>query len=98
MKKREKTYVFMGKEVRIRYEKYAVNGTLAVRLESVMDDEYMAVVTVNLDCPLQGKKRAFVDENNVPGIGEWLVANGIARALGYRQESGFCVYGLYEFK
>ena len=40
---------------------------------------------------------AFVDENNLPGIGAWLRKNKIASPLGYKERSGFCQYELYAF-
>ena len=40
---------------------------------------------------------AFVDENNLPGIGAWLKKNKIASPLGYKERSGFCQYELYSF-
>ena len=56
-----------------------------------------AVITVNLCCPLQTDKFAFVDENNLPGIGAWLKRSKIAIPMGYKQRSGFCLYELYSF-
>ena len=47
-------------------------------------------ITVNLGCPLQTDRLAFVDENNLPGIGAWLRKNKIASPLSYKQHSGFC--------
>ena len=59
--------------------------------------EQSGVITVNLGSPLQTDRLAFVDENNLPGIGAWLKKNGIASPLGYKQRSGFCQYELYSF-
>ena len=93
-----KTYKFNDIEVSLSFETYRNNGTLAVEMNTVPDDEPYGVITVNLGCPLQSDRLAFVDENNMPGIGAWLQANGIASPLGYRQRSGFCLYELYSFK
>ena len=92
-----KTYKFNDIEVSLSFETYRNNGTLAVEMTTVPDDEPYGVITVNLGCPLQSDRLAFVDENNLPGIGAWLQANGIASPLGYRQRSGFCLYELYSF-
>ena len=46
---------------------------------------------------LQTDSLAFVDENNLPGIGAWLKKNKIASPLGYKERSGFCQYELYNF-
>ena len=59
--------------------------------------EQSGVITVNLGSPLQTDRLAFVDENNLPGIGAWLKKNGIASPLGYKQRSGLCQYELYSF-
>ena len=92
-----KTYKFNDIEVSLSFENYRNNGTLAVEMNTVPDDEPYATITVNLCCPLQTNRMAFVDENNLPGIGAWLQDNGIASPLGYRQRSGFCLYELYSF-
>lgn len=40
----------------------------------------------------------FVDENNLPGIGRWLVEHEIAKPLDIAAQSGYCTYQAYEFK
>ena len=92
-----KTFDYNGMEVCLRYETYRNNGTLAVEMDTVEDGDSWAVITVNLNCPLQNNTMAFVDENNLPGIGAWLKKNSIAKPLGYVQRSGFCTYELYSF-
>ena len=92
-----KTYKYYDTEVTLSFESYRNNGTLAVGMNTVPDDEPYATVTVNLGCPLQTDRLAFVDENNLPGIGAWLKKNKIASPLGYKQRSGFCLYELYVF-
>ncbi len=84
-------------EVKLSFESYRNNGTLAVEMITVTDEDLYAVITVNLCCPLQTDRLAFVDENNLPGIGAWLMRNKIAIPLGYKQRSGFCQYELYSF-
>ena len=36
------------------------------------DGELYGCLTVNLNHPLQSDTLAFLDENNMPGIGKWL--------------------------
>jgi len=80
-----------------------VMGGVAVEMLSKEHDEWSnedvwepyAVITrfiLSVD-----KDEAFVDENNLPGIGEWLESNGLAEATGYGCPSGYCVYPLYKF-
>ena len=92
-----KTLKFNDTEVKLSFESYRNNGTLAVEMITVPDEALYAVITVNLCCPLQTDRLAFVDENNLPGIGAWLKRNKIATPLGYKQRSGFCQYELYSF-
>ena len=92
-----KTYDYNGTEVSLRFDTYRSNGTLAVEMISAEDGESWAVVTVNLCSPFQDGTMAFVDENNLPGIGAWLKKNRIAKPLGFVQRSGFCKYELYSF-
>ncbi len=92
-----KTLKFKGTEVSLSFDCYQNNGTLAVLMNTVPDEDLYAVITVNLCCPLQTDRLAFVDENNLPGIGAWLKRNKIATPLGYKQRSGFCQYELYNF-
>ena len=88
-----KSYTFNGVRVLLRREEY-LNGTVAV-LMVTEDGEYYADVTVNLDHPLQSGDLAFLDENNMPGIGRWIERNGLGSFTGVRACSGFCTYPLY---
>ena len=92
-----KTFKFHNTEVSLNFTTYRNNGTLAVEMNSVTDEDSFGVITVNLNCPLQSDRLAFIDENNYPGIGAWLQANRIASPIGYTQRSGFCIYELYSF-
>ena len=85
-----KTFNFNDTEVSLKRNSYRNNGTLAMEMITVPDDEPYSMITVNICCPLQ-------NDNNNPGIGAWLRKNGIAKPLGYKQRSGFCLYELYEF-
>lgn len=93
-----KALSFQNTEVTLDFTTYRNNGTLAVQMTNVRDKDLYGMVTVNLCCPLQSDTRAFVDENNLPGIGTWLEEHGFASPLGYSQRSGFCTYQLYEFQ
>ena len=92
-----KTYSYNGLKVYLRPTTYANNGTLAIEMLCEDDNEFYDVITVNLDSFLQSEELAFVDDNNLPGIGQWLESNGIAAPTGFCQASGFCKYQLYEF-
>ena len=92
-----KTYNYNGLNVYLKATSYANNGSLAVQILSGDDNEFYDVITVNLGSFLQTEQLAFVDDNNLPGIGQWLESNGIATPIGYTQRSGFCNYPLYEF-
>ena len=79
-----KTLKFKNTEVKLSFDSYRNNGTLAVLMNTV-------------GSLLQTDRLAFVDENNLPGIGAWLKKNKIASPLGYKERSGFCQYELYAF-
>ena len=83
-----KTLKFKGTEVSLSFDSYQNNGSLAVLMNTVPDDELYGVITVNLGSFLQTDRLAFVDENNLPGIGAWLRKNKIASPLGYKERSG----------
>lgn len=56
------------------------------------------VATVNLpDSEHLPLDEQFIDENNLPGIGEWLQRNNIAKPTGKLGFSGFCSYPVYKF-
>jgi len=59
-----KALKFHNTEVSLNITTYRKNGTLAVQMNTVPDDDLYGVITVNLCCPLQSDKRAFVSENN----------------------------------
>ena len=45
--------------------------------------------------PLQSDTLAFLDENNMPGIGKWLRKKKLGIDMGVKAVSGFCTYPLY---
>ena len=89
-----KTYDYKGTKVSVEKTEYRNNGTVALLLNNA-DGELFAVATVNLCHPLQSDSMAFLDENNLPGIGKWIEKNGLGLAMGYLAASGFCRYPLY---
>ena len=60
-----------------------------------LNGEAYAVVTVNLNHPMQSDSMAFLDENNYPGIGKWIEKNHLGMQMGVIAASGFCRYPLY---
>lgn len=89
-----KTYDYNGTKVYLQKEQYRNNGTLAV-LMFKEDGELYGNVTVNLNHPLQSEDMAFLDENNLPGIGKWLTKKKLGINMGANACSGFCTYPLY---
>lgn len=91
-----KIYNYDGQSVYLETANYRNNDTLAVLMFNVNGEPYGAI-TVNLCSLLQSYEKAFIDENNIPGIGEWLVLNNIAEPLHMSQDSAYCRYPLYKF-
>ncbi len=89
-----KTYDYNGTKVYLQKEEYRNNGTLAVLMFKEDGDLYGSV-TVNLNHPLQSDIMAFLDENNLPGIGKWLTQRSLGIYMGVNARSGFCTYPLY---
>lgn len=99
-------------EVKLDVASYRNNGTMAVQLFSRMED-YMgdcpsseqlpfenpyAVITVNLpDSERLAANEQFVDLNNLPDIGRWLVQNNIAEPTEHMAQSGYCTYQAFAF-
>ena len=69
------TYNYNGTEVSLKKSEYR-NGTVALVMND-QDGELYAVATVNLCHPLQSDCLAFLDENNLPGIGDWITIKGL---------------------
>ena len=88
-----RTYDYHGTEVSLEKGTYR-NGTVALLLNET-DGELYAVATVNLCHPLQSDSMAFLDENNLPGIGRWIELNHLGVKMGVVASSGFCRYPLY---
>lgn len=92
-----KTYTYQGRKVHLRYTTYQSGGSLAVEMLCNDDPEFREVITVNLCSPMQDECCAFIDSNNMPGIGRWLERNHLSTDTGFRQRSGFCNYELHIF-
>ena len=90
------TYELNGRRVYLKKEDFFLNDTPAAMIYTE-DGEPYGNLTVNLSSPSQSDETAFLDENNLPGIGEWVERNGIGTFLGIRGRSGFCSYPLYLF-
>lgn len=102
-----------GVDVKCRFSSYTHNGTLAMQLFCRPDDPIEASLfsagkdpycipygTVTVNLPLSDRLPLavqFVDENNLPGIGQWLSKNGIAQPTGLYAQSGYCEYQAYKF-
>ena len=89
----KQTYNYNGTEVSLQKSEYK-NGTVALVMND-QEGELYAVATVNLCHPLQSDSLAFLDENNLPGIGDWITRNKLGTFIGVKASSGFCVYPLY---
>ena len=89
-----KYYNYKGHKVYLQKDEYRNNGTLAVLMYKEDGDLY-GCVTVNLNHPLQSDNMAFLDENNMPGIGKWLTQRSLGIHMGVNAPSGFCTYPLY---
>lgn len=99
-------------DVKLDVASYRNNGTLAVQLfcrsmdymgDSPSDEQFpfedpYAVVTVNLpESERLAANEQFVDSNNLPDIGKWLVQNNIAVPTEHIAQSGYCTYQAYAF-
>lgn len=72
------------------------NGAMAIRMDTIPDMEPYGVITKTFDGaePLNARC-VFLDENNFPGIGEWIEKNDIGVSTGRAVLSGFCQYPEY---
>ena len=98
------TYKFKSRygatyEIKFVKTRYAVDGTLAIMTLCWSDHgsfwEPYASLTVNLGKPL-GANEAYLDDNNVPDLGDFVLDNGWARNVGSAR-SGWCTYQKVEF-
>lgn len=67
-------------------------------IEAAEYSETFAYLTVNLpESALLPAGTQFVNDNNLPGIREWLVNNGLAQPTDIVAASGFCRYRAFRF-
>ena len=59
------------------------------------DGDLYGSITVNLNNPLQSDTFAFLDENNMPGIGKWIRKNKLGVEMEVKAASGYCTYPLH---
>ena len=90
----KKSYLFKKHLIYLKKEQYRQNNTLAVLIYQE-DGELYGDLTVNLGSPFQSDCLAFLDENNLPGIGQWIEGQGLGINMGVWEQSGFCRYPLY---
>ena len=97
---------YMGHEVKLIRTYYASNGRLAIWMCGKSDHDYhdryepLCVITVNIDDGIEmPENMAYIDNNNMPDIIEWLEQNNVANArfTGEYGRSGYCRYSIYEF-
>lgn len=89
----KRTFNFKGQTVTFSKSEYQSSATLAVLMAYENGEE--DVITVNLSSPFESDTMAFLDENNHPGIGQWMCDNHLALPMGITIRSGFCQYWLY---
>lgn len=75
---------------------YSNNHNLALVLTDEEDGAMFGVATVNIDILMPNF--AFIDENNLPGMGDALVKAGLATKTATSRQSGWVSYPLYEIK
>lgn len=76
-------------------ERYAADYSPAIR---IFNDTFGAIATITkcLDEVFPTGEYAFVDENNVPGITNWIIEQGFGEVYGIKS-SGWCKYPLIKF-
>ena len=84
---------YQNTEVKLYTDHYANNGNTAV-LMLTDDGDIFTVVSKNIQ-PLAAGCFA-VDENNNPGIADWLIANKISKGTGGAVQSGFVRYPVHK--
>ena len=82
-------------EIWLSRSKYRNNDTLAVMADYI--EGPFAVLTVNLDDPLQDEEYAYIDINNCPWAEDFIVDNDLGTFTGEYGYSGWCEYPLYHF-
>ena len=94
---KKKFYNYDGCPVFLETAEYRNNNSLAVIMFSA-EGELYGDVTVNLNHPMQSKRMAFLDENNMPGIGKWIEKNKHESFTSVKARSVSCVYSFLKHK
>lgn len=94
-------FKFFGEDhyIRLVARNYSYNNRLAVQAYEE-DEAPFAILTVNIpdeDLSDDVACTAFVDTNNIEGIEQFLIWNGIAEPTGRCVCSGFCTYPEFIF-
>ena len=76
-------------------ERHYQNGDLAIQMVMPDNEPYGVITTALPGIQPLDKNCVFLDENNFPGIGEWLESIGVGTATCRAAQSGFCVYPEY---
>lgn len=93
-------FTFIGKEYPIYFSlgryRYLNNFAVQMLTDLEFEDAPFGTCTVNLGISLQDGY-GYIDENNLPGITEWLEKNKLGTRTGSFATSGFCKYELFKF-
>ena len=93
------TLNFRNYEIAFKLRKYCDNGRRAIvvyEYTSYGCAYQYGVVTVNIDDMIFGVNQTYIDENNNPGMTQFLVDNSLVTPTGYIGRSGYCQYPLVE--
>ena len=91
-------------DAEFRKARYALDDSLAIVIWDYSNGypERYGNATVHLGPgtrdEFQNDRCAYLDENGMPGISEFLTNIGAAIPLGFSSRSGYCNYPAYEFK
>jgi hypothetical protein len=99
MQKPKNTLNFKGYEIAFKLSNYCDNGVLAIvvyEYTSYGCAYQYGVASVNINDMIFGVNQTYIDENNNPGMTQFLVDNGLVTPTGYIGRSGYCQYPLVE--
>lgn len=85
--------MYQDTEVKLYADHYTNNGNIAI-LMFTEDDDLFSIISKNIQ-PLADGCFA-VDENNNPGIADWLITNKISKDTGGAVQSGFVKYPVHK--
>ena len=99
MMNKPQTLNFKGYEIAFKLSNYCDNGVLAIvvyEYTSYGCAYQYGVASVNINDMIFGVNQTYIDENNNPGMTQFLVDNGLVTPTGYIGRSGYCQYPLVE--